>query len=90
MEHEAAAKPVAVSAPKEKKEKPKGGTKEQEKLVRRLEREIEKQEAVVAAFDPKIEAAAADYQELTRLLAEKEEAEMVLMELMEAWEAAQG
>ena len=58
--------------------------------MRRLEREIEKQEAVVAAFDPKIEAAAADYQELTRLLAEKEEAEMVLMELMEAWEAAQG
>ena len=58
-------------------------------MIRRLEREIEKQEKVVAEFDPKIEAASADYQELTRLLAEKEEAEMVLMELMEQWENAQ-
>ena len=89
LEHEAAAKIVPVSAPKEKKEKPKGGTKEQEKLIRKLEREIEKQEQIVAAFDPKIEAASADYQELTKLLAEKEEAEMQLMELMEAWEQAQ-
>ena len=90
LEHEAAAKPqVVVSAAKSKKEKPKGGTKEQEKLVRRLEREIEKQEQVVADLDMKIEAAAADYQELTRLLGVKEEAEMELLELMEQWEAAQ-
>ena len=90
LEHEAAAKPVAVAAvPKPRKEKPKGGTKDQEKLVRKLEREIEKQEKVVAAFDEKIDAAAADYQELTRLLGEKEEAEMLLMDLMEQWEAAQ-
>ena len=60
-----------------------------DKLIRRLEREIEKQEAVVAEYDLKIEAASADYQELTRLLGEKETAEMVLMELMEQWEAAQ-
>ena len=89
IDHEKAAKPVAVAAPKVKKEKPKGGTKEQDKLIRRLEREIEKQEQLVAAYDPKIEAASADYQELTRLLSEKEEAEMVLMDLMEQWEAAQ-
>jgi len=89
LEHEAAAKPVVTAAPKPKKEKPRGGTKESEKLVRRLEREIEKQEKVVADFDIKIEAASADYQELTRLLGEKEEAEMLLMELMEQWEAAQ-
>ena len=89
LEHEAAAKNPVVSAPKPKKEKPKGGTKELDKLVRRLEREIEKQEALVAELDGKIEAAAADYQELTRLLGEKEEAEMVLLELMEQWEAAQ-
>ena len=90
LEHEAAAKPqVTVSISKPKKEKPKGGTKEQEKLVRRLEREIGKQEQVVADLDIKIEAAAADYQELTRLLGEKEEAELVLLDLMEAWEAAQ-
>ena len=89
LEHESAAKPVVTAAPKPKKEKPKGGTKDVDKLIRRLEREIEKQEKVVADYDAKIEAAAADYQELTRLLGEKEEAEMVLMDLMEQWEAAQ-
>ncbi|MBQ5712400.1 MAG: ABC-F family ATP-binding cassette domain-containing protein [Oscillospiraceae bacterium] len=89
LEHEQASKPAVVSAPKPKKEKPKGGTKENDKLIRRLEREIEKQEQVVAQFDGKIEAASADYQELTRLLAEKEEAELVLMDLMEQWEQAQ-
>ena len=89
LEHEAAAKPVVTAAPKPKKEKPKGGTKETDKLVRRLEREIEKQEKVIADLDMKIDAASADYQELTRLLGEKEEAEMVLMDLMEQWETAQ-
>ena len=89
LEHEAAAKPIATAAPKPKKEKPKGGTKDTDKLIRRLEREIEKQEALIAEFDEKIEAAAADYQELTRLLGEKEEAEAVLMDLMEQWDAAQ-
>ena len=89
LEHEQASKPELVSAPKPKKEKPKGGTKENDKLIRRLEREIEKQEQVVVQFDGKIEAASADYQELTRLLAEKEEAELVLMDLMEQWEQAQ-
>ena len=89
LEHEAAAKPVLTEAPKPKKEKPKGGTKETEKLIRRLERDIEKQEKLVAQFDVKIEAAAADYQELTRLLSEKEEAELQLMDLMEQWEKAQ-
>ena len=89
LEHEAAAKPAPVVEAKPKKEKPKGGTKESEKLVRRLEREIEKQEAAIAELDAKIEAAAADYQELTRLLGEKETEENALMELMEQWEAAQ-
>ncbi len=87
LEHEAAAKPAAVAAPKPKKEKPKG--KDSEKLVRRLEREIEKQENAIAQLDEQIEAASADYQELTRLLGEKEAAEETLMELMEQWEAAQ-
>ena len=91
LEHEAAARvPAAAAAPKVKKEKPKGGTKDQDKLIRRLEREIEKQEQVVAEFDARIEDASADYQELTRLLAEKEAAEEVLMDLMEQWEEAQG
>lgn len=89
LEHEDASKAVPAAAPKPKKEKPKGGTKDQDKLVRRLEREIEKQEQLIAEFDPKIEAASADYQELSRLLQEKEEAEAALMALMEQWEAAQ-
>ena len=90
MEHEAESKSVVTTSTKAKKEKPKGGTKETDKLIRRLERDIEKQERIVADFDLKIEAASADYQELTRLLSEKESAELLLMELMEQWEAAQG
>jgi ABC-type multidrug transport system ATPase subunit len=89
LEHEAAVKPAQVSIPKPKKEKPKGGSKEQDKLIRRLEREIEKQEQAIADLDGKIDAAAADYQELTRLLGEKEEMEGILLELMEQWEQAQ-
>ena len=89
LEHEAMARVLPAAAPKVKKEKGKpGGTKETEKTVRRLEREIDRQEKLVAELDRKIEAAAADYQELTRLLGEKEEAENVLMELMEQWEQA--
>ena len=87
LEHET--KPQAVVEPKPKKEKPKGGTKETDKLIRRLEREIEKQEAEIARLDAAIETSAADYQELTRLLAEKETAEAILLDLMEQWEAAQ-
>ena len=90
LEHEAmAAQPAAAAPAKPKKEKPKGGTKEAEKLVRRLEREIEKQEAVIGELNTAMEAAAADYQELTRLISQKEEAENLLNDLMEQWEAAQ-
>ena len=88
LEHEAMNKPQVVVEAKPKKEKPKGGTKENDKLIRRLEREIEKQEALIAQLDQDIEVAAADYQELTRLLQEKEQQEMVLLELMEDWEKA--
>ena len=89
LEHEAAAKLPVKQPPKEKKEKPKGGTKDSEKLVRRLEREIEKQEAAIAQLEQQIDASAADYRELTRLLGEKEQAEAQLMDLMEQWEQAQ-
>ena len=89
LEHEAMNRLPKTVEPKPKKEKPKGGTKEVDKLIRRLEREIEKQEQVVAQLDEKIAQSGADYQELTRLLQEKEEAETVLMDLMEQWEAAQ-
>ena len=88
-EHEQAAKPQMQAASKPKKEKPKGGTKEQEKLVRRLERDIEKQENVISELDAQIVAAAADYQLLTQLLLQKETEEATLMDLMEQWETAQ-
>lgn len=87
-EYEKLSKPAPAAPVKEKKEKPKGGTKDAEKLVRKLEREIQKQEQTIADLDTSIEAAAADYQELTRLLGEKEAAEEVLMDLMEQWEQA--
>ena len=89
IEHEAAQREPVAAAPKVKKEKPKGGTKDAQKQINRLEREIEKQENLIADLDVKIAAAAADYQELTRLLQEKEMADDLLMELMEQWEAAQ-
>ncbi len=89
LEHESAAIIQNPAVPKPKKEKPKGGTKEVDKLIRRLERDIERQEGVIAQLDQDIEAAAADYQKLTALLAEKEAEEAVLLDLMEQWEAAQ-
>ena len=89
LEHEAAARQTVKQPSREKKEKPRGGTKESDKRIRKLEREIEKQEAAIAALDGQIEAAAADYQELTRLLGEKENAEAQLMDLMEQWEEVQ-
>ena len=89
LEYEAISKTAQPSEPKVKKEKPKGGTKETDKLIRRLEREIEKQEQAIAQLDQSIELAAADYQELSRLLQEKENQELVLMDLMEQWETAQ-
>ncbi len=89
IEHEAAHTIPEKGAVKPKKEKPKGGTKETEKLIRRLEREIEKQEQQIQALDASIETAATDYQELRRLLEEKEEAEAILLELMEQWDSAQ-
>ena len=91
LEHEAQARqlPAVQAAPKPKKEKPRSGSKDSDKLVKKLEREIEKQEKVVADLEARIQNAASDYQELNRLLGEKETAEEALLELMEQWEAAQ-
>ena len=89
LEHEAAMKLPPAAVPKIKKDKPKGGTKEQEKLVRQLEREITKKENSIAELDTAIEAAAADYQQLAKLLSEKEQEEEALLQMMEQWEAAQ-
>ena len=84
-----AAQAQNVPERRERKEKPKPTTpnsKAVEKKLRAVEREVEKQEAAVAAYDPLIEAAASDYQELTRLMAEKAGAETQLSQLMEQWE----
>ncbi len=89
LEHESAMRAPVTAALKPKKEKPKGGTKDTDKLIRRLEREIEKQEQLIAQLEGQIEAAASDYQELSRLLQEKESMENNLLELMEQWEQAQ-
>jgi len=92
LEHEAQARqlPAVQAAPKPKKEKPRSGSKDSDKLVKKLEREIEKQEKVVADLEAQIQNAASDYQELNRLFGEKETAEEALLELMEQWEAICG
>ena len=89
LAHEALARQAAPKEKKEHKEKPKttNQAKSLEKKLRQLERDIEKQETAVRDFDPQIEAAATDYQELSRLLEEKQAAEDALAVLMEQWEA---
>lgn len=86
-EHEAAQR-VVPSQKKEKTPKPAPGSRELEKTVRRLEREIDAQEKKVQQLEQEICAAATDYQELLRLTQEKETEEAVLEELMLQWEAA--
>ena len=73
-----------------KKEKPPktAGSKELEKTVRRLEREIDAMERRIADLDVRLEAAATDYQELLRLTAERQEAETSLEALLSQWEEA--
>lgn len=89
LAHEAAGAPAPAAVP-EKKEKPRPKDKELEKQVRRLEREIEKQEKLLAGLEEQVAAASADYQELSRLLEEKERGDAVLSDLMEQWESTAG
>ncbi len=92
LAHEAASAPAPAAVPErreaEKKEKPRPKDKELEKRVRRLEREIEKQEKLLAGLEEQVAAASADYQELSHLLEEKEREDAVLSDLMEQWESA--
>ena len=78
---------------KEKKEKPvtevaaqKKNVKNLEKQLARLEREIEKQEELVASFDEQIQEAAADYARLQTLMTEQTEAQEKLDDLYAQWE----
>jgi len=89
LSYENAAKTAPAPEQTIRQEKPRGGTKETEKLARRLEREIEKLEQHIAELDEAIGQSGADYLELTRLLSEKEEADRELLSLMEQWEATQ-
>ena len=72
---------------KERAAKP-SGSKELEKLVRRLEREIGAQEQKLLEIDAALEAASSDYQELMRLTEERQVEEAKLDKLMRQWEEA--
>ena len=81
LEHEAAARQRPAQPKKEKQAKPVSGSKELEKLVRRLEREIAAKEDEAAQLEQALAGAASDYQELLRLTAEKERCEAELEQI---------
>ena len=68
----------------------KKSTRNLEKQIARLEREIDKQEALLSEYDEKIQAAATDYAELSRLMEEKALEDQALAELYAKWEALSG
>ena len=83
----------AASKSKEKKSREvpeetakKKNTRNLEKQIAKLEREIEKQEQLLSDYDEKIQAAAADYAELSRLMAEKDGAQAEMDKLYASWE----
>ena len=86
----------AAAQPKEKKEKKEKPVTEQaaqkkniknlEKQLQKLEREIEKQEELVASYDEQIQEAAADYAKLQTLMGEQTEAQGKLDDLYARWE----
>ena len=83
-----AAEKAAHTVPKPKKEKPKpkGGTKQLEKKIAKLEREISERETKSAQLDEQMAAAASDPGKLMELSERKDEIEAALLELMEQWE----
>ena len=88
IEHEAAQKQSTAAPLKPKKERT-GGTKDAEKLIRRLEREIEKLECRAAELDEEMASAAADYAKYSQLYEQKQTVDEQLLQLMEQWEEAQ-
>ena len=92
-QRQAESQPREPSRPKEKKQREltpetakKKNTRNLEKQIARLEREIEKQENLLAEYDEKIQAAATDYAELSRLMTEKDQAQGALDEMYAQWE----
>lgn len=61
-------------------------TRDWEKQLNRLEREISKQEESISQIDAQIEEFATDYEALSRLMIEKEAAEQLLEDMMKEWE----
>ena len=88
LKENAAIRPIPQTVKPEKVPKQKVDSKAMEKEVRRLEREIDKQEQLIADLDARLVEAATDYQELLRLDEEKRAAEEQLTTLMEQWEQA--
>ncbi len=87
-EHEAMAAPVAAQSKKKDKPVKTGGSKELEKTVRRLERDIDAREQAIAKLREDLEAASSDYQEYLRLSEELQVQETALEEVMLLWEEA--
>lgn len=79
-------KPAPVPKAKQPKPKAPGGTKNLEKQLRTLERDIAKAEEHISELDSQMEVNACDYQKLQELSEEKAEAEEALNGLYERWE----
>ena len=82
------AAPVVTQSKKKDKPVRTGGSKELEKTVRRLERDIDAREQVIARLREQLEAASSDYQEYLRLSEELQQQESALEEVMLQWEEA--
>ncbi|MBQ9269891.1 MAG: ABC-F family ATP-binding cassette domain-containing protein [Oscillospiraceae bacterium] len=68
----------------------KKNTRNLEKQIAKLEREIDKQETLLTEYEEKIQAAATDYAELSRLMEEKTAEDQALAELYAQWETLSG
>ena len=79
-------KPEPVKKPKQDKPKATGGTKNVEKQLKVVERDIAKTEERLAQLDADMEANATDYQKLQSLMEEKSQVEDHLAQLYEKWE----
>ncbi len=95
-QRQAAAQPQK-QAPKEKKERvrteesvQKKNTKQLEKKIAKLEREIEKQEALLEQLETQVQEAAMDYAQLQELLGQQNQAQNTLDEMYAQWEQLSG
>ncbi len=81
-------KPKTAKVEKQKQAKPKtsGGTKNLEKQLRTVERDIAKAEEQIETLDNQMQENACDYQKLQELVTQKETAQAQLDELYARWE----